>query len=653
MIGKNLDELDQLRRSDARYHAVLLASAAIVWIASPGGEFVERQPGWEEYTGQTWDEYQCSKWISAIHPDDRPQVTADWMGAVESGGPVYRTQGRVWSAKHQAWRAFQTRGVPVRDKTGNIIEWVGALTDVQDTFDAQKKLLQREGELAESRSAAARLREQLHWLLEANSIGLITTRDDYVLEANDAFLRLIGRHRGQFALPISWRELTPLGYEELDARAQAQLRDEGECVPFQKEYIRADGVRVPVLLGAAAFNREPLECVFFVVDITAQKHAQAALEQARRVAERASEEKTLFLAAASHDLRQPMQALAALIEILAGRPHDPDEMALVKRADRAMRSLSDLLNALLDFSQLDAGVIRPNLDSFPAQRLLQAMREEFEMEASEKELQLTIQNCPCWVRSDPALLARMVRNLVSNAVKYTPSGGQVTVVCHQEQGRIRLEVRDTGEGIRPEMHDAIFEEFRQIGNPEHDDRKGLGLGLSIVRKMAQLLDHQITLRSSPGAGSTFTISVPLAEPAIEQPHLEFSFAGGQRVLLVDDNELVAEVLVSLLADAGNHVVTANSAEQALPIVQSAETAFDAVISDYRLPTLSGLEVIESVRQRWPAATAIILSGDTFDPRLHALSNTGVKVLRKPVRRETLAQALEGGFLRGGARTLTT
>src|SRR6516225_7275174 len=238
---------------------------------------------------------------------------------------------------------------------------------------------------------AARLREQLRRLLEANSIGLITTRDDDILEANDAFLRLIGRHRGQFALPISWRKLTPLGYEEADARALAQLRDEGESVPFQKEYIRADGVRVPVLLGATAFNREPLECVFFVVDITAQKHAQAALEQARRVAERASEEKTLFLAAASHDLRQPMQALAALIEILAGRPHDPDEMALVKRADRAMRSLSDLLNALLDFSRLDAGVIRPRWECFPAQRLLEAMREEFEIEASEKELQFTVQ----------------------------------------------------------------------------------------------------------------------------------------------------------------------------------------------------------------------------------------------------------------------
>jgi len=219
MSRKNLDELEQLRRSDARYHAVLLASAAIVWIASPEGEFVERQPGWEEYTGQTWDEYQYSKWISAIHPDDRPQVTADWRGAVGSGGPVYRTQGRVWSAKHQAWRAFQTRGVPVRDKTSKIIEWVGALTDVQDALDSQEKARQRERELVESRSAAARLREQLRRLLEANSIGLITTRDDDILEANDAFLRLIGRHRGRFALLQHGAALRP---ERRDRRPLSQ-----------------------------------------------------------------------------------------------------------------------------------------------------------------------------------------------------------------------------------------------------------------------------------------------------------------------------------------------------------------------------------------------------------------------------------------------
>jgi signal transduction histidine kinase len=130
------------------------------------------------------------------------------------------------------------------------------------------------------------------------------------------------------------------------------------------------------------------------------------------------------------------------------------------------------------------------------------MREEIEIEASKKELQFTVQNCLCWVRSDPALLARMVRDLVSNAVKYTPSSRQVTVACHQEQGGIRLEGTGHGRVIGPEMHDAIFEEFRQIGHPERDDRKGLGLELSIVRKMAQLPGHRIALRSSPGAGST-------------------------------------------------------------------------------------------------------------------------------------------------------
>src|SRR5690242_8050952 len=119
-------ELKVLRRNDGRYRAVLLASAAIVWIASPEGEFVEPQPAWEEYTGQTWEQYQYGRWIAAIHPDDREQVQKDWMGAVASGGPIYRTQGRIWSAKHNAWRAFQTRGVPVRDSAGQIVEWVGA-----------------------------------------------------------------------------------------------------------------------------------------------------------------------------------------------------------------------------------------------------------------------------------------------------------------------------------------------------------------------------------------------------------------------------------------------------------------------------------------------------------------------------------------------
>lgn len=355
-----MTELEALRRNDARYPPVLLASAAIVWIASPEGEFVEPQPAWEEYTGQSWEEYRGSRWISIIHPEDRAQVMADWTAAVDAGDPVYRTQGRIWSALHCSWRAFQTRGVPVRDPDGRIIEWVGALTDVQDAVDAQQKLARQDRELANSRSAVARLRHQLRRLFESNIIGIISARGDEIVEANDAFLRMIGRSRDQLeGGTVNWRAITPPEYIKCDERGLGQLRDRGECAPFEKEYMRPDGSSIPILTGAVILNPEPLEWVCFVVDITAQKQAEAALEAARSAALRASEEKTLFLAAASHDLRQPLQALAAIVSLLAARPNGSGAAALIGRAERAVRSLTDLLNALPDFSQIYAGMVRP------------------------------------------------------------------------------------------------------------------------------------------------------------------------------------------------------------------------------------------------------------------------------------------------------
>ena len=400
-----------------------------------------------------------------------------------------------------------------------------------------------------------------------------------------------------------------------------------------------DRTLVPVLVGAAAFNREPLECVCFVADMTLRKQAEAAAERARAAAERAIAEKTRVLAAASHDLRQPLQGLAALLTLLGSRSLEPEDASLVARADRAIRSLAELLNVLLDFSQLDAGLIEPQVQDFPVERLLDTMRDEFESVAGERGLRFRVNECEAWIRSDPALLGRIIRNLVSNATKYTPEGGEVRIDCRRADEVIVIEVAGTGIGIPPEMHQAIFEDFRQLDNPERDFRKGLGLGLSIVARMAELLKHTVTVCSAPRKGSVFRVTVPSATARPPEMTEATQPGGGQRILFVEDNELVAEVMAELLSDQGHAVACVASAEQAIAAVAEAEEAFDTVISDFRLPSLSGLDVIEAARERWPRANAILVTGDTFDQKLQGLPSVGIRLLRKPVRSEELMEAL--------------
>jgi PAS domain S-box-containing protein len=638
--AERIAELETLRRKDARYQAVLRASGAIIWTTDAQGAFIERQPSLEEYTGKSWEAYAGSRWISLIHPDDRARVFADWRSAVASGAELYRSQGRLWSARHQGWRAFQACAVPVRDSAGKIIEWVGVATDIQDVLETERTLLEKERALTESRLALHEQREQLRRLVESNIIGIVSSRISGVVHANDAFLRIIGRTRAELeAGLIDWQAITPPEFHKRDQHALAQLVTRGECEPYEKEYIRPDSTRVPILLGAVRLSREPLEWVSFIIDITAQKRAEAALAQAKAAAEQASAEKTHILASASHDLRQPLQALAAIVSMLATRPHDEAEAALIARADRAVATLAEMLNTLLDVSQLDAGVVRPAIQDFPLQRLLQSLREEFEVAAHAGGLRYEVSDCAAWVRSDPALLGRILRNLVSNAVKYTPPGGTVRIVCTAAADRLAIAVCDTGIGIPPEMHAAVFEDFRQLGNPERDRGKGLGLGLAIVARMARLLGHGIDLRSAAGEGSTFTVTLPLASPRAVGEEPGRRLPDGKRVLLVEDDELVRVVLEEMLAAVAYRVTSVGTADEALQAIETAAEPFDAVISDFRLPGATGLDVVERARHRFPAATAIILTGDTYSVPLSGAAALGIKLLRKPATEAALAEAL--------------
>jgi signal transduction histidine kinase/FixJ family two-component response regulator len=362
------------------------------------------------------------------------------------------------------------------------------------------------------------------------------------------------------------------------------------------------------------------------------------LRRARDEAEAASRSKTHFLASVSHDLRQPLHSMSLTTDLLRLRLQGRPEAELADRLGRSVVNLVDLVNAVLDVSQLDAGLIVPQVEDFALDRLLQGTADEFADEAARKGVALDVDIAIVWVRSDMRLLRRIVHNLVANAVKYTPAGGSVRVRCVPHDGQIEIQVVDTGRGIPPERQAEIWEEFRQLDNPARDPAKGLGLGLSIVRRMALLLAHPITLRSEPGTGTAVSVRVPTApaRAAKAGPAAPPRLAG--RLLLVEDDAGVAASTAGMLREWGLEVRVARTAEAAIAAIAEAARPFDAVLTDFRLPGRSGLDVVASAQLRWPWVRVVVMTGDV-GANLKDVVAEGVPVLAKPVSAMTLAAAL--------------
>ncbi|NDP58142.1 MAG: response regulator [Oxalobacteraceae bacterium] len=368
---------------------------------------------------------------------------------------------------------------------------------------------------------------------------------------------------------------------------------------------------------------------------------EQALRRSRDAALLANRSKTQFLAAASHDLRQPLHALSMAVAVMQARHHADADTPHVERIGRSVHSLSNLLNTLLDVSQLDAGLIQAVMANVSLAALFDEVDEEFRGFAVQKNLRMQVTPTTLNVQSDGQLLGRMVKNLVSNAIKYTPAGGSVQVHAHDDGQRIVIVVADTGIGIAAGKQDVVFTDFIQLDNPERDRNKGLGLGLAIVRRMSELLAHPVTLQSIPGTGSIFTISMPYPAGVTGSPvaaGTDAHYTG--RILLVEDNPLVAEVTTVLLRQWGARVTGVASGEAAMALMQDPATQFDAVISDHRLPNMTGTDVIKAALARWPAIRAIVISGDAMAGMRLEVEALGAVLLQKPVQPEALARALQ-------------
>jgi signal transduction histidine kinase len=368
------------------------------------------------------------------------------------------------------------------------------------------------------------------------------------------------------------------------------------------------------------------------------------IAEALERAESASRAKSKFLATASHDLRQPLQALRLFTEALQETAKDKETLRLSGQIGKSVDALVDMFDDLLDVSRLGAGIVEPRLQHFNLGPLLDRLYGDFAPIAQAKGLSYEMPNsgeycstqrCASVVYSDPFLLERMLRNLISNAIRYTDSGS-VLVHCVCKDDRVAIEVADSGIGIKPEVLPHIFDEYYQVGNPHRDRRKGLGLGLTIVRHIDQLLGSGLKVSSEPGVGSTFSFTIPKGDVAqLAQPfdisHSEYDLSG-KVVALVEDDPDIRESTRELMQQWGCRVCASESAGEVMRELDVAEQRPDVLVCDYRLPQgMTAIHVIQRMRELWGNdLPAVVLTGDTANETLHEIHRSGAVLLHKPI-----------------------
>ena len=390
--------------------------------------------------------------------------------------------------------------------------------------------------------------------------------------------------------------------------------------------------------------------VITFVDVSERRHIADALKAAEAKAQVANLGKSRFLAAASHDLRQPLQTMVLIQALLARAVTGDRAQNLVARLDETLGAISSMLNALLDISQIEAGVVTPELGYFALHDLFDRLRAEFSYHAEAKGISFVVVPCSKIIHSDPRLLEQMLRNLLTNAIKFT-AYGKVLLGCRSRHGVLHIEVWDTGIGMLDDELQSIFEEYHQIGNPARERGLGLGLGLSIVARLGKLLDHPIRVRSRPNVGSVFSIMVQLppvdasaglaATVSTRQDHAAKIPRVGT-ILVVEDDPEVREFVALSLSAVGHRVATAVDGLDALELTTQGGLQPDLILVDFNLPNdMNGLQVAAAVRKTLQCPVpVIVLTGDISAATQKEIATENFMQLTKPVREADLIRGIQ-------------
>jgi two-component system CheB/CheR fusion protein len=427
--------------------------------------------------------------------------------------------------------------------------------------------------------------------------------------------------------------------------ARAVLHD---LAPIDREIETSGGVWFTRRIMPYRTDDDGIEGVVITFnDITERKRAAKLVDDAKKEAELATVAKSRFLAVASHDLRQPLQTLALLQGLLGKTAQGEKAQQLVTRLDETLGAMTGMLNTLLDINQIDAGTVQPEISRFAINDLLKQLIDEFSYSAQAKNLELRVVRCGGVIETDRRLLEQMLRNLISNAIKYTKRG-KILLGCRRFKNMLSIEVLDTGIGIADDEIHAIFDEYHQIDNAARERSRGLGLGLSIVQRLGKLLNHPVRVRSTPGRGSAFAIEVvlPLTEVVAEPDGHDYAAVETAHrtgtILIVDDDPEVRTLLDLLLSDEGHHTAIAGDGIGALKLVADGAIKPNLILTDYNLPNnMDGLHLSAKLREKLGAALPIIiLTGDISTETMRDVARQNCMQLNKPVKVSELSATIQ-------------
>ena len=618
--------------SERRLSLALSHAGADTWIWEIPTDLVSWSGGKDKQGGGAQETMTVSRsaWIQHIHPDDRGRVELALRDCLEKAVSDLRVQYRTtYSRKGTRW--YEIRGQVLSGEDGGPPRVSGLRFDITDRKVAEEALRKSEGLLASIFAQA--------------QVGLSQTGTDGRFRmVNDRFCAMLGRSREEL-LTLRVQDVTHP--DDLARNLPLFMRtvETGEAFTIDKRYLRSDGTCIWVAASVSRIvdeRNQQLGLLAVIVDLTERRQAERALREARDDAEAADRAKSRFLAAVSHDLRQPVMSANLFLDLLRKRQLSPAERDLVEPLANSLNGLTGMLNGLLEVARLDAGIVRAEPCAFRLNDLLQRLYGEFQRLAQETRLQLHVPDAPWPVRSDPLLVELILRNLISNAFKYTEAGG-VSIAAHAGDGTVGIDVIDTGRGIAATELTHIFEDYYQGENAARDHSRGFGIGLATAHRVAALLGTDITVRSEVGKGSTFTLSLPLAEgqqPSVPEPRkIDVGPLAARSVLVVDDDPLVLQALELLLQSWGVRVHAATSRKHAEELLETMDHPPDIVLADYTLAHGElGTDVIAAAR-RYGAVAAVLLTGDTSSARLAEAERSGYRLLHKPIAVDTLEAML--------------